>query len=186
MVVEVGLCREASPPSGLNATSFLFDMEPHSPRPATVHDVRDFYTVTKKTGQALQSATYVKLTRRKAPASAPIRPVYDLPATDAIYQRFVGIDGSAYFVGGLGMTTLTFNNIVVVPICSGVGLGAQCRVFEIHPYGDLESVLSETTVTPADARFWRIRMVACEPGLSVRAASRVASPLSCPISLLPQ
>ena len=26
--------------------------------------------------------------------------VYDLPATDAIYQRFVGIDGSAYFVGG--------------------------------------------------------------------------------------
>ena len=24
--------------------------------------------------------------------------VYDLPATDAIYQRFVGIEGSAYFV----------------------------------------------------------------------------------------
>src|SRR5262245_37919548 len=30
--------------------------------------------------------------------------VYNLPATDAIYQRFAGIDGSAYFVGGLGMT----------------------------------------------------------------------------------
>src|SRR5262245_26338427 len=29
--------------------------------------------------------------------------VYNLPATDAIYQRFAGIDGSAYFVGGLGM-----------------------------------------------------------------------------------
>jgi hypothetical protein len=115
--------------------SFLFDMEPHSPRPATVHDVRDFYTVTKKTGQALQSATYVKLTRRKAPASAPIRPVYDLPATDAIYQRFVGIDGSAYFVGGLGMTTLTFNNIVVVPICSGVGLrlGANVGYLKFTP-----------------------------------------------------
>ena len=27
--------------------------------------------------------------------------VYNLPATEAIYQRFVGIDGSAYFVGGL-------------------------------------------------------------------------------------
>jgi Envelope integrity protein A len=104
-------------------------------RPATVHDVRDFYTVTKKTGQALQSATYVKLTRRKAPASAPIRPVYDLPATDAIYQRFVGIDGSAYFVGGLGMTTLTFNNIVVVPICSGVGLrlGANVGYLKFTP-----------------------------------------------------
>ena len=30
--------------------------------------------------------------------------VYDLPATDAIYRRFIGIDGSAYFVGGFGMT----------------------------------------------------------------------------------
>src|SRR3974390_2318998 len=47
--------------------------------------------------------------------------VYSLPATDAIYQRFVGMGGSAYFVGGLGMTGLTFNNIVVVPIRSGVG-----------------------------------------------------------------
>ena len=25
--------------------------------------------------------------------------VYGLPATEAIYQRFIGIDGSAYFVG---------------------------------------------------------------------------------------
>jgi hypothetical protein len=48
--------------------------------------------------------------------------VYNLPATDAVYQRFVGIDGSAYFIGGFGMTALTANNIVVVPIRSGVGL----------------------------------------------------------------
>lgn len=48
--------------------------------------------------------------------------VYNLPATNAVFQRFVGIDGSAYFVGGFGMTALTFNNIVVVPIRSGVGL----------------------------------------------------------------
>src|SRR5882757_1844608 len=48
--------------------------------------------------------------------------IYSLPATDAIYQRFVGIDGSAYFVGGLGMTALSFNNIVVVPVRCGVGL----------------------------------------------------------------
>ena len=32
--------------------------------------------------------------------------IYSLPATDAIYQRFAGIDGSAYFIGGLGMTAL--------------------------------------------------------------------------------
>ena len=48
--------------------------------------------------------------------------VYNLPATDAIYQRFGGIDGSAYFIGGFGMTALTANNILVVPIRSGIGL----------------------------------------------------------------
>lgn len=53
--------------------------------------------------------------------------VYNLPSTDAIYQRFVGIDGSAYFIGGFGMTALTNNRIVVVPIRAGVGfrLGAN-------------------------------------------------------------
>jgi hypothetical protein len=48
--------------------------------------------------------------------------VYNLPATEAIFDRFGGIDGSAYFVGGLGMTALTANNIVLVPIRAGVGL----------------------------------------------------------------
>jgi hypothetical protein len=48
--------------------------------------------------------------------------VYKLPATSAIYRRFVGIDGSAYLVGGFGMTALTIDDIVVVPIRSGVGL----------------------------------------------------------------
>jgi hypothetical protein len=61
--------------------------------------------------------------------------IYDLPATDAIYQRFVGIEGSAYFVGGLGMTALTFNNIVVVPIRSGIGLrlGANVGYLKFTP-----------------------------------------------------
>jgi len=61
--------------------------------------------------------------------------IYSLPATDAIYQRFAGIDGSAYFVGGLGMTALTFNNIVVVPIRSGLGfrLGANVGYLKFTP-----------------------------------------------------
>ncbi len=54
--------------------------------------------------------------------------VYNLPSTDAIYQRFAGIDGSAYFIGGFGMTALTANNIVVVPIRSGVGLRLGANV----------------------------------------------------------
>ncbi len=48
--------------------------------------------------------------------------IYNLPATDAIYQRFVGIDGSAYFIGGFGMTALASGHVIVVPIRSGVGL----------------------------------------------------------------
>jgi hypothetical protein len=48
--------------------------------------------------------------------------VYNLPSVGAIYQRFGGLDGSAYFVGGFGFTALTADNIIVVPIRSGVGM----------------------------------------------------------------
>lgn len=47
--------------------------------------------------------------------------VYNLPATRAIYQRYAGVDGSAYFVGGFGMTAAMAGDIIVVPIRSGVG-----------------------------------------------------------------
>jgi hypothetical protein len=65
--------------------------------------------------------------------------VYSLPATQAIYQRFGGIGGSAYLVGGFGMTALTANNasnnIVLVPIRSGVGLrlGANVGYLKFTP-----------------------------------------------------
>ena len=61
--------------------------------------------------------------------------VYHLPATVAVYQRFGGVAGSAYFVGGLGMTVLAANNIVVVPIRSGVGLrlGANLGYLKFTP-----------------------------------------------------
>ena len=47
--------------------------------------------------------------------------VYNMPAKNAIFQRFGGVDGSAYFVGGVGMTALTANDIVLVPIRTGLG-----------------------------------------------------------------
>jgi hypothetical protein len=52
--------------------------------------------------------------------------VYDLPSALAIYRRFVGVNGSAYLVGGFGMTVLANSQIpeqtmYVVPIRSGVG-----------------------------------------------------------------
>ena len=61
--------------------------------------------------------------------------VYNLPRTEAIYERFGGIDGSAYFIGGFGLTALTANNIVLVPIRSGVGLrlGANIGYLKFTP-----------------------------------------------------
>ena len=61
--------------------------------------------------------------------------IYNLPATRAIYQRFAGVDGSAYIVGGVGMTALTANRIVLVPIRAGVGLrlGANVGYLKFTP-----------------------------------------------------
>ena len=61
--------------------------------------------------------------------------IYNLPNTGAIYERFAGIDGSAYFIGGFGMTALTAHNVVLVPIRSGVGLrlGANLGYLKFTP-----------------------------------------------------
>ena len=52
--------------------------------------------------------------------------VYNLPNSLAIHRRYVGVNGSAYLVGGLGMTVLANSQtadgtVYVVPIRSGVG-----------------------------------------------------------------
>jgi len=47
--------------------------------------------------------------------------VYNLPSVDAIYGRYPGVDGSAYVIGGLGMTAMKYGDIYIVPIRSGVG-----------------------------------------------------------------
>lgn len=61
--------------------------------------------------------------------------VYNLPAREAIYQRFGGVDGSAYLVGGLGMTALINDNIYVVPIRAGLGarLGFNVSYLKFTP-----------------------------------------------------
>jgi hypothetical protein len=61
--------------------------------------------------------------------------VYNMPATNAIYQRFVGIDGSAYFIGGFGMTAAIADDMIVVPIRSGVGarLGVNLGYLKFTP-----------------------------------------------------
>ena len=53
--------------------------------------------------------------------------IYDLPSANSIYRSFTGVDGSAYFVGGVGITYLQGGDVVMAPIRSGIGfrLGAN-------------------------------------------------------------
>ena len=47
--------------------------------------------------------------------------VYNLPAADALHRRFFTLNGSAYVVGGFGMSAAIADDMVVVPIRSGLG-----------------------------------------------------------------
>ena len=47
--------------------------------------------------------------------------IYNLPSVEALFQRYIGVNGSAYVVAGIGMTVLSREDIYVVPIVSGVG-----------------------------------------------------------------
>jgi hypothetical protein len=48
--------------------------------------------------------------------------VYSLWEPGEIFNTFGGIDGSAYVVGGVGITFLTNNQVTLAPIRSGIGL----------------------------------------------------------------
>src|SRR5260221_2092873 len=83
--------------------------------------------------------------------------LHTLPATNAIYQPFVGIDGSAYIVGGFGMTALTANSIVLVPIRSGIGLrlGANIGYLKYTPRATWNPFLPHSNARlPAHRRLW--------------------------------
>ncbi|MCG6896048.1 MAG: DUF1134 domain-containing protein [Thiocapsa sp.] len=47
--------------------------------------------------------------------------VYRLPAAEALYQRFPGVEGSLYFVGGVGANYLQSGDVVLAPIRFGAG-----------------------------------------------------------------
>lgn len=47
--------------------------------------------------------------------------VYDLPDIDALFQRYGGVEGSLYYVGGVGVTYNRSNETVLAPVRVGVG-----------------------------------------------------------------
>jgi hypothetical protein len=53
--------------------------------------------------------------------------VYKLPNEEALFQRYPGVEGSAYFVGGVGLNYNSNGTTVLAPVRLGVGwrLGAS-------------------------------------------------------------
>jgi len=60
--------------------------------------------------------------------------VYNLPNGNAIYQRFPGIDGSFYYIAGVGMNYQAAGDITLAPIRTGLGLRLGANVGYLH-YG---------------------------------------------------
>lgn len=48
--------------------------------------------------------------------------VYNLTYADELFQRYAGVDGSAYLVGGIGLTFQKQGDVILAPIRSGVGV----------------------------------------------------------------
>jgi hypothetical protein len=54
--------------------------------------------------------------------------IYNLQYPSQIYERFAGIDGSAYLVGGVGITFQQHGDVILAPIRAGVGLRLGANV----------------------------------------------------------
>jgi hypothetical protein len=58
--------------------------------------------------------------------------VYHLPSTEKLFQRFPSVDGSLYYVGGVGVNYQQRDNIILAPIRLGVGLRAGASIGYMH------------------------------------------------------
>ena len=53
---------------------------------------------------------------------------YNLQYPDAIYRRFPGVEGSAYFIGGVGVNYQRADGMTLAPVRAGVGLRLGANV----------------------------------------------------------
>jgi hypothetical protein len=65
--------------------------------------------------------------------------VYNLRDTEEMFARFAGIDGSAYLVGGVGITFLKRGSLILAPIRTGLGLrlGANVGYIKFTPQASI-------------------------------------------------
>lgn len=61
--------------------------------------------------------------------------VYNSNSPDELYDRFGGVEGAAYLIGGLGVNFQRRDNIILAPIRTGVGarLGANVGYLKYSP-----------------------------------------------------
>ncbi len=58
--------------------------------------------------------------------------VYELPNVKSAFQRFPGVDGSLYFIGGVGVNYNRAGSIVLAPIRFGVGWRQGINIGYMH------------------------------------------------------
>lgn len=63
-----------------------------------------------------------------ADASKVFTLVYNLNDANYIYQRFPGVDGSAFLVGGMAVNYQRANGVTLAPVRSGVGVRLGAKV----------------------------------------------------------
>lgn len=67
-----------------------------------------------------------------ANASKVFTLVYNLDSPDGIYQRYPGVDGSFYWLGGVGVNYQRQGGVTLAPIRLGVGLRAGASLGYLH------------------------------------------------------
>ncbi len=58
--------------------------------------------------------------------------VYHLPNTESLFKRFPSVDGSFYYVGGVGINYQQRDQVILAPIRLGVGLRAGASIGYMH------------------------------------------------------
>ncbi|MEK6805848.1 MAG: DUF1134 domain-containing protein [Pseudomonadota bacterium] len=58
--------------------------------------------------------------------------VYNLRRTEDLFQRFPNVDGSAYFIAGLGVNYQRTDDITLAPIRTGVGFRLGASIGYVH------------------------------------------------------
>lgn len=65
-------------------------------------------------------------------ASKLLTLVYNLRTADQLFQRYPGVDGSLYFIAGVGVNYQRSGAVTLAPIRTGVGLRAGASVGYLH------------------------------------------------------